>query len=215
MDFLLNLWRAPGRADYFFKDGGWLDLLGSIPAVPGMYWTALLRPARLNRLVWTAKHLRRRDRDEVIEEAREAPAKTALLTVVLIAIVLITATSLLILRFEQWAADAEITKGADAFWWAFVTITTVGYGDFTPVTFPGRVLAVVLMTFGIGVFAVLTSFMAAKLAVLQDAGRHPAGGHLDGLAAWEDIVATVREENAIIRAELAELRELLGQQTLD
>lgn len=35
VDFLLNLRRAPSRVSYFLKQGGWLDLLGAIPAVPG------------------------------------------------------------------------------------------------------------------------------------------------------------------------------------
>ena len=76
-----------------------------------------------------------------------------------------------------------------------------------PVTFPGRILAIVLMTFGIRIFAVLTSFVAARVVVPQDDGQDD--GHQDG---WEDIAAIVREENAILRAELAELKELLKQQ---
>jgi voltage-gated potassium channel len=113
------------------------------------------------------------------------------------AFMLVTVASLIILRFERGAAGANITSGADAFWWAVVTITTVGYGDYVPVTFFGRILAMVLMTFGIGIFAVLTSFVASRLVALQDD--------------QEDIVATVREENAAIRAELAEIKELLEQ----
>lgn len=199
-DFLLNLWRAPKKADYFFKKGGWLDLLGSIPAVPGLRWTALLRLARLNRALPIAKHLQGKDRDEVFEEARKTPARTALLTIILAAIVLITISSLLILPLERGAAGAEIRSGADAFWWSFVTVTTVGYGDYTPVTFPGRVLAMVLMTFGIGIFAVLTSFVAARVVVLQDSGED------------EDLGTLMKEENATIRAELTELKQLLQQQ---
>ena len=47
IDFFVNLWRASSRADYFFRQGGWLDLLGSIPVVPGAPWTPFLRLARL------------------------------------------------------------------------------------------------------------------------------------------------------------------------
>jgi len=42
-DFLLSLRRAPNKVSYFVRGGGWLDLLGSIPAVPGLPWTALFR----------------------------------------------------------------------------------------------------------------------------------------------------------------------------
>ena len=56
----------------------------------------------------------------------------------------------------------------------------------------------VLMAFGIGVFAVLTNFVAVKLGRIRDDS--------------EDVDAIVREENAIILAELAEIKKLLKQQ---
>jgi voltage-gated potassium channel len=166
--------------------------------VPGLPWTALFRLARLNRLIRIVKHLQGKDRDAVLADAREAPARTVLLTTILTAILLMTIVSLFILRFERGAPGAEIKTGADAFWWAFVTMTTVGYGDYVPVTLPGRLMAIVLMTFGIGIFAVLTSFVASELVIRQDD--------------QEDIIALVKEENAMIKAELDEIKELLIRQ---
>jgi voltage-gated potassium channel len=198
LDFFLTLRRAPSKIDYLVRRGGWLDLLGSIPAVPGLPWTALFRLARMSRLIRIVRHLQGKDRDDVIADARNAPARTALLSTILTAILLITTISLFILRFERGAPGAQIRTGADAFWWSFVTMTTVGYGDYVPVTIAGRLLAIILMTFGIGIFAVLTSFMASRIVSAQED--------------QEDIVAQVREENAIIRAELAEIKELLKQQ---
>jgi voltage-gated potassium channel len=197
IDFFVNLQRDPDKTGYFFRRGGWLDLLGAIPYVPGLRWTVLFRMARLNRLVRIVKHLQGKDRNDVLAEARRAPARTVLLTTIWIAILLITVASLFVLRFEEGAPGASIKTGDNAFWWALVTITTVGYGDFVPVTFPGRVVAMFLMVFGVGIFVVLTNFVAARL----DGFRH------DG----EDGVAILREENAIIRAELAEIKDLLQQ----
>ncbi len=48
----------------------------------------------------------------------------------------------------------------DALWWSFVTVTTVGYGDLSPVTSAGRVVAAVLMIVGIGFIGMLTGTIA-------------------------------------------------------
>ena len=217
IDFGLNLWRAPSRSDYFFVNGGWLDLLGTIPTVPGLLWTSIIRLARLNRFVRVVKYQQGKDREEVIDDARQAPAKTALLTIVIAAFVLVTFASIMILRFERRAPGATIRTGADSFWWALVTVTTVGYGDYVPVTFPGRILATVLMTFGIGIFAVLTGFLATKLLVPQEDKQEDEQDV--SVIVREEMAAILREEmnrlrqeNAAMRAELAELNDLLKKQ---
>ena len=69
-------------------------------------------------------------------------------------------SSIAILLFEV-EAESNIKTAADALWWSFVTITTVGYGDRYPVTAEGRVLAGVLMTAGIGLFGTFSGFVAA------------------------------------------------------
>ncbi len=51
---------------------------------------------------------------------------------------------------------AENMSFPDALWWSIVTCTTVGYGDISPATSIGRVVAVILMIFGIGLIGMLT-----------------------------------------------------------
>jgi voltage-gated potassium channel len=65
-----------------------------------------------------------------------------------------------ILNVED-SPEANIKDAGDAFWWAFVTMTTVGYGDKYPLTTEGRMIACVLMTAGAGLFATLTGLIAS------------------------------------------------------
>jgi voltage-gated potassium channel len=51
----------------------------------------------------------------------------------------------------------------DALWWGVVTLTTVGYGDVTPVTTEGRIAAMVLMLLGIGLFGAITATITSYL----------------------------------------------------
>ncbi len=48
-------------------------------------------------------------------------------------------------------------------WWSTVTITTVGYGDISPATPAGRVVAVVLMVIGVGVFGYVAGAMSSAM----------------------------------------------------
>jgi voltage-gated potassium channel len=56
----------------------------------------------------------------------------------------------------------------EALWWVIVTTTTVGYGDISPVTPIGRVIAVVLMVFGIGIIGIVTSSITSILIENED-----------------------------------------------
>ena len=82
--------------------------------------------------------------------------------------VLMTACATVILgAVAVFALEADENKGirhfGDALWWAITTVTTVGYGDITPVTPEGRLVAVVLMLAGIGVIGVFTATVASLL----------------------------------------------------
>src|SRR6266852_92592 len=84
-----------------------------------------------------------------------------------IALLLVFTISWSVLLAEQGAPNANIKTYHDAVWWAFVTITTVGYGDYYPVTTLGQSMAIILMFFGLGIIGVLSSFLATTFIFLQ------------------------------------------------
>ncbi len=67
--------------------------------------------------------------------------------------------AIFILQAESSAPDAEITTADDALWWVLVTISTVGYGDYYPVTDAGRFVAIFVIVAGVGVFGTLSGYL--------------------------------------------------------
>ena len=61
-----------------------------------------------------------------------------------------------------YVSEPDVRNIGDGIWWALVTITTVGYGDITPVTTLGRVVASSLMLLGLGLIATITAIVSAK-----------------------------------------------------
>ena len=75
------------------------------------------------------------------------------------AVVLLGATA--VWQLEQREPDAIITSFREAVWWAIVTCTTVGYGDESPVSGGGQIIAVVLMLVGISMLSIVTANIAS------------------------------------------------------
>jgi voltage-gated potassium channel len=215
-DFGRSLRRAEDRSEYLFgaRPGrslphGVLDLLGSIPTVGIFRLFRIFRLARVNRIL-QARGARALAREFVRRRAESAIyiiATTALLVLVL--------GSIAISVIEPDAPDSNIKTAGDAFWWAFVTITTVGYGDRYPVTNAGRVIGMITMAVGIGIFGVLTSYLSSLFLAPKSDEAAVDGATSDGLAAPATDTPTalppdaIAAELAALRGEVADLRRLL------
>jgi voltage-gated potassium channel len=81
---------------------------------------------------------------------------------------LVFLAALAVLDAESRNAGANITTYGDALWWAAVTTTTVGYGDYYPVTTEGRLVAVGLMIVGIGLIGTATGLVVTMLTERVD-----------------------------------------------
>ncbi len=65
------------------------------------------------------------------------------------------------------SVDPGIPTLWDGVWWALVTVTTIGYGDFVPVSVEGRLLGIILILFGVATFSMVTANLAAFILSLR------------------------------------------------
>ena len=73
------------------------------------------------------------------------------------------AGSLAVYQAERGAPDATMKTFGDALWWASATLTTVGYGDITPVTRRGRTIATLMMVGGLALLGAVTGSFSSWL----------------------------------------------------
>jgi voltage-gated potassium channel len=85
-------------------------------------------------------------------------------------VLLIYIASVAVLEVERHAPDGNIETFFEAVWWACVTITTTGYGDFYPVTAPGRVIGTGVMFSGVALAGIITAALASW--ILERAARN-------------------------------------------
>ena len=117
--------------------------------------------------------------------------------------------ALAVYSVEREASGSTITDFGTALWWAFVTVTTVGYGDFSPVTFQGKIIAVVLMFTGIALIGIVTATLASwivdQVNLETDRREDAREKEVAKEAAQEAIATSANPEIDLLREEVREL----------
>ena len=152
-DFFIRFYKAENKLQ--FMKWGWIDLISSIPSFEALRFGRLLRLIRLIRVLRAFRSTK-----NIVNHIYKKKSNGAFTTVAIIAILTLIFSSISILQFED-APDSNIKTAEDALWWACSTISTVGYGDKFPVTTEGRIIGVVLMIVGGGLFGTMTGFFAS------------------------------------------------------
>ena len=177
IDYIVSLVVAPRRWHWFFTH---LFNLATV-VLP------MLRPLRVLRVVTLLAVLQR--------TAGRAVRGQIVIYVTGATLLVVYVASLAVLDAER-AGGGSISTFPDAIWWAFTTITTVGYGDIAPVTLEGRIIAVGLMLSGIALLGVVSATFASWIVEQVSAENTSRQA------------ATVAHVDAL-RAELSELRAVL------
>ena len=153
-DFIRQLVNAPIKWKYLVTWGP-IDLAASIPAVQALRW------ARVMRVIVVVRALK--SLHAIVYSFRSNRRSAIVIASFLVAEVVVIGSSFAVLHFESQNSTANLTNAADVLWWSIVTMSTVGYGDFYPVTVGGRFMAILLMFCGIGLFAMLAGVFADML----------------------------------------------------
>src|ERR1700712_870390 len=147
VNFIVNLVLARDARRVWFRHNWYQLLIILLPA---------LNPLRLLRLITLSAFL-------LMQTKGSALRSRVGIYVISTLIILVYVGSLMVLDAEQNAPGANIRSFGDALWWSVVTVTTVGYGDFVPVTLQGRFVAAGLMLSGVALIGIITGTLASYL----------------------------------------------------
>jgi voltage-gated potassium channel len=171
-EYVGKLWLAPSRRRYV-RDA-WFDLIIILFSPPFLVPDALqgVRAVRVVRLLRVLRFVRAAGVAAIgLREAAQGLRHRSFHYVALTTVVVIGLGAIGIFAVEH-GQNNNIQSIGDALWWAVVTTTTVGYGDVSPVTGEGRLIAVGLMVVGIGFIGVftatITSFFLEPGAVVEE-----------------------------------------------
>ena len=155
IDFVIRF-RAAERKLQFLK-WGWLDLIACIPNLDILRWGRLVRIIRVIRVLRAIRSFQR-----ILSIILQHRTRNGVASVFVTFVLMVVFASIGILVCES-SPSANILNAEDAVWWSVTTITTVGYGDKYPVTTEGRIIAMILMMSGVGLFGTLSGVIASHL----------------------------------------------------
>jgi voltage-gated potassium channel len=145
VEYMIRLWRAKEKKRFLLDN--WFDLIAMIPFDHYFYLARFMRVIRLFRILRASPFL------------WSVFNSTSIRWIFSIAAMIMLWSSAGIYLLEK-GVNENVADFGDALWWSVVTTTTVGYGDISPVTTGGRVIATFLMLTGIGLLGALTANFA-------------------------------------------------------
>lgn len=165
IEYGLRLVCAPRAGRYARSFFGIVDLLSILPSfisllLPGTRSMLVIRALRLLRAFRIFKLVRFLGEASVLRRALQASShKIAIFLGTILILVVILGTTMFLVEGEEHG----FTSIPRSMYWAIITMTTVGYGQLTPQTVPGQIIASVVMIVGYGIIAVPTGIVTAEI----------------------------------------------------
>ncbi len=166
LEYLLRIYASPKPLNYIFSFYGIVDLVSIIPSYLALiipeasYWLVvrLLRVLRIFRVFKMARHLS--EANLLLRSIYQSRRKV----LVFFTAVLILSIIFGSLMFLVEGPESGFTSVPKSIYWTIVTITTVGYGDITPQTVFGQIIATMVMLTGYSIIAIPTGILTAEIS---------------------------------------------------
>jgi len=168
-EYMVRLWAARSRWGYARSYYGIIDLLALLPTylsllLPGSHYMLTIRLLRVMRVFRVLRLTSFVGEASHLQKALRASARKIM--VFLFSVLLIVVVMGSVMYLVEGPKNG-FTSIPTSIYWTIVTLTTVGFGDITPSTGLGRVIASMIMVMGYGIIAVPTGIVTVELAGLE------------------------------------------------
>lgn len=153
-DFFYFMHKSNKKGKYFITH--FIELIASIPFMPGLRIGRIARVFRILRVLRMFKPIK-----SVLTKTYHNNNINIFYTVLITSCTLLLSFSYFIYILEK-GINPSINNLLDAIWWGIATISTVGYGDITPITTAGKLFSIILITLGVTLFSSLTALLSTK-----------------------------------------------------
>ncbi|MCL1065906.1 potassium channel family protein [Shewanella olleyana] len=160
--FFYGLFKATNKK--FYLRHHWIDFVASIPAIEALRIARVFQILRVIRLITVSRTL--------IIPLLKQRKQTTLASLLLALVFILTTASIIILLVESGVEGANIETAEQAIWWTLVTISTVGYGDYYPVSTIGHVIGAIVIMSGVSFFGVISGYMASVFVAPDENERN-------------------------------------------
>lgn len=169
IEYIMRIWLSERKWGYIFSFYGLVDLLAIIPTFLSLFFAGTqflvvvraLRLLRVVRILKLGKYLR--EAETLKTAMHNSKTKIQLFLGTVVTVVLIAGTLMFIIE----GPENGFTSIGISMYWAIVTLTTVGYGDITPLTPYGKFISSVIMLLGYAIIAVPTGIVTSELTAAK------------------------------------------------
>ena len=186
VEYIFRLWSCTvdpryshpvfGRFRYAISPMGLIDLIAILPFYLPKLIVADLRILRILRMFTVFRLLkvgRHSQAFHVVVQAIKKRRTELFMTVALVVVMLVVSSSLMYYAERDNQPDV-FSSIPESMWWGIITLSTIGYGDVTPISPAGKILGGIIALLGIGLFALPTGILASSfMQVVRTKGKPP------------------------------------------